>query len=88
MARFKPLAAEIAAPTTSGAASDVSAANVVRAVNVGTAAVLVTLATSAGATVGTFTVPAGETVFIDKGKTQKVFAASADVKLAAVSYPV
>ena len=88
MARFKPLTTEIAAPTTSGTASNLSAANVVRAVNVGATAVLVTLATSAGATVGTFTVIAGDTVYIDKDKTQKVFAASADVKLTSVTYPI
>ena len=88
MARFKPLTTEIAAPTTSGTASAVSAANVVRAVNTGTGSVLVTLTTSAAVTVGTFTLPAGETVYIDKDKSQKVFAASADVKITSVTYPV
>jgi hypothetical protein len=88
MARFKPLTIEIAAPTTAGAALTVSDAKVVRAINTGANAVLVTIATSAGATVSTFTVAAGDTVYVDKAKTQKVFAASADVKLTSVGYPV
>lgn len=88
MARFKPLTTEIAAPTTSGTASDLSSANVVRAVNTGTAAALVTLTDSAGVTVGSTTVTAGETIFIDKGKTQKVFASANTVLLTSVSYPV
>lgn len=88
MARLKPLTLEVNAPTSSGTASTVSAANVVRAVNTGTAAVLVTVTNAANTAVGSFTITAGETVYIDKGKTQKVFAASADVKLTSVSYPV
>lgn len=88
MARFKPLTLEVNAPTTLGTALTIGDANVVRAVNSGAAAVLVTLTSAANIAVGSFTLPAGETVYIDKAKTQKVFAASADVKLSSVSYPV
>lgn len=87
MARFKPLTLEVNAPTTLGTALTISDANVVRAVNIGAAAVLVTVTSAANDVVGSFTIPAGETVYIDKGKTQKVFATSADVKLTSVSYP-
>ena len=88
MARFKPLTTEIAAPTTSGTAVDVSSANVVRAVNTAATTALVTLTTAAGATVGTITLAPNEVTFIDKDKTQKVFAAANTVRLTSVSYPV
>lgn len=87
MLRFRPLAAEITAPTTSGTASDVSSANVVRAVNVGTSAVLVTLTTSTGTTVGSFTITPGNWSYIDKSKSQKLFAATTDIKLTSITYP-
>jgi hypothetical protein len=88
MARFKPLTLQVNAPTSSGTASTVSDANVVRAVNTGAAAVLVTLTDADSTAVGSFTITAGEVAYIDKGKTQKVFAASTDVKLTSVTYPV
>ena len=88
MARFKPVTTEIAAPTTSGTAVDVSSANVVRAVNTAAATALVTLTEAGGATVGTMTLVPNETVFIDKGKTQKVFASANTVRLTSVSYPM
>jgi hypothetical protein len=89
MARFRPLTTEIAAPTTSGTASAVSAANVVRAYHSGSgAAVLVTLINPDATVVGTFSLAAGDTVYIDKSKTQKVFASAADVKLTSVTYPI
>lgn len=89
MARFKPLTAEIDAPTTLETASDVSAANVVRAYHAGGGGtVLVTITSAAGVTTGSFSLAAGDSTFIDKGKTQKVFASAADVKLTSVSYPV
>ena len=90
MARFRPLTTEIAAPTTSGTASSVSAANVVRAYHAGggSGAVLVTLTSAAGATIGSFSIAAGDVVFIDKDKTQKIFASASDVKLTSVTYPI
>jgi len=88
MARFKPLTTEVASPTTSGTASDVSTANVVRAVNTATTTALVTLTTSDGVTVGTFTLAPNESVYIDKDKSQKVFAAAATVRLTSVTYPI
>lgn len=80
---------EIAAPTTAAAASDVSLAKVVRAVN--------TDATNAYA-VTTFTYPQyddsastslgqGEAIYINKEPGSRVFAANAAVKLSKVGYP-
>ena len=88
MARFKPLTEEIAAPTTAQTAADLNAANVVRAVNTGTGAALVTLVNQAGVTVGSATVAPNDTVYIDKPKTFKVFASASTVKFTSVSYPV
>ena len=88
MARFRPVTTEIAAPTTSGSAVDVSSANVVRAVNTATTTALVTLTDAAGVTIGTMTLAPNESVFIDKGKSQKVFASANTVRLTSVSYPM
>ena len=88
MARFKPLTEEVAAPTTAGTATALNGANVVRAVNTATSAALVTLTDVDGGVLGSATVAPNDTVYIDKGKTQKVFASANTVKLTSVSYPV
>lgn len=88
MARFKPLTEEVAAPTTAGTATALNGANVVRVVNTAATAALVTLTDVDGAVLGSTTVAPNETIYIDKGKTQKVFAAANTVKLTSVSYPV
>ena len=73
-----------AAGTGSGTASNVGSARIVRCVNSGTTARLVTLEESGGTDIGTLTVAGGESVLIRKDATDKIFAANADVKLTAV----
>lgn len=86
--RFRPLTSEISAPTTAQTAADLGLANVVRAVNIGTTARLVTVVDAGGEEVGSMTLIGGESVFIDKVKDHKVYAASSDVKLTSVTYPI
>lgn len=80
---IKPIANEIAAPTGSGTATDVSNAQYVRIVN--TAATTAHLVTFAGSFSGTMTIAGGDTVLIQKSKEDTIFAANAAVKLAKVS---
>jgi len=86
--RFRPLTAEINAPVTSAGAVDLGLANVVRAVNVGTTARLVNVVDAVGNEVGSMTLIGGESVFIDKVRDHKVYAASTDVKITSVTYPI
>ena len=75
---------EIAAPTGSGTASNVGSARIVRCVNSGTTARLVTLEESGGTDIGTLTVPANGSVIIRKDKTDKIFAGNAAILLTEV----
>ena len=77
---------EAAAPTGSGTASNVSSATCVRAVNSGTTARLVTVELAGGTDIGTFTMPGGTVEYIEKDPTDKIFAAHAEILLAAVGY--
>jgi len=77
---------EAAAPTGSGTATNVSSATLVRAVNSGTTARLVTVEDSDGTDFGTFTMPGGTVEYIEKDPTDKIFAAHAEILLAAVGF--
>ena len=77
---------EAAAPTGSGTATNVSSATCVRAVNSGTTARLVTVEASGGTDFGTFTMPGGTVEYIEKDPTDQIFAAHAEILLAAVGY--
>ena len=77
---------EAAAPTGSGTATNVSSARVVRCVNSGSTARLVTLEESGGTDIGTLTVVGGESVLIRKDATDKIFAANAEILLAKVAF--
>jgi|TARA_R110002153_G_scaffold104446_4_gene242269 hypothetical protein len=84
----KPVAAEIAAPTTSGAASTVSDAKVVRVVNTTSGAShLVSIIDTNDAAVGSMTIPGHGVAYIPKASTDKVWAANASIKLASVTWP-
>ncbi len=76
---------EAAAPTGSGTATNVSSATCVRAVNSGTTARLVTVEASGGTDYGTFTMPGGTVEYITKDPSDKIFAAHAEILLAAVA---
>ena len=75
---------EAAAPTGSGTASNVSSSRVVRCVNSGTTARLVTLEETGGTDIGTLTVTGGESVLIRKDATDKIFPADAEILLTPV----
>ena len=84
--KIKIKTTEAAAPTGSGTASNVSSATLVRAVNSGTTARLVTVEASGGTDFGTFTMPGGTVEYIEKDPTDQIFAAHAEILLAAVGY--
>ena len=75
---------EEAAGTGSGTASNVGSARIVRCVNSGTTARLVTLEESGGTDIGTLTVAGGESVLIRKDATDKIFSANAEILLTEV----
>ena len=84
--KIKIKTTEAAAPTGSGTATNVSSATLVRAVNSGTTARLVTVEASGGTDFGTFTMPGGTVEYIEKDPTDQIFAAHAEILLAAVGY--
>ena len=84
--KIKIKTTEPAPPTGSGTASNVSSATLVRAVNSGTTARLVTVEASGGTDFGTFTMPGGTVEYIEKDPTDQIFAAHAEILLAAVGY--
>ena len=77
---------EAAAGTGTGTASNVSSATCVRAVNSGTTVRLVTVEVAGGTDIGTFSMPGGAVEYIEKDPTDKIFAAHAEILLAAVGY--
>lgn len=88
MASYRPITAEIAGPTTSGAATTVSDADIVRVVNTTSANHLLTVLDGNDDVVGSMTLTAGEKVFIKKRETDKLYAANAGVRLTRITYPV
>ena len=61
---IKPITAQVAAPTSTGAASDVSSSVIVRCVNSGSTARLITLEEAGGTDKGTFTLEANGSIYI------------------------
>ena len=87
MSRILLKGEEAALGTNTGAANAFSSARLVRVVNTTGNAHLVTLvATVGGSTVGSFTLPGGAVVQLEKEPLQGIFAANAGVKAAAVGY--
>ncbi len=77
--------AESAAPTGTSTANNMSSSTIVRCVNSGTTARLVTLEEAGGTDIGTFTVPSGGVEYIHKNPTDEIFAANAEILLTAVA---
>ncbi len=87
MARLLLKGAEAALGTNTAGANIFSNARLVRVVNTTANAHLVTLVASVGgAVVGSFTLPGGESVELEKEPLQGVFAANAGVKASAIGY--
>ena len=83
---IKLLGTETALGITTGAASNFGNAKTVRLVNTTTTGYLVTLEQADGTDIGTMTLMGGESVVIHKNPTDKLFAANAGVKGAAVGF--
>ena len=87
MARTLCKGAEIALPVSTGTASSLSEATVVRLVNTDTAAHAVSVVETQGGTgVGSFTMPGGSVEYLEKNPTQCVFADNAAVLGAKVGF--
>ena len=75
------LGVEAALPTTTGTATSVTEASVVRLINNDSSAHLVTVVeTQSGSTVGSFTMPGGSVEFLEKQYAYCVWSASANVR--------
>ena len=83
---LKLLGSEAAMGTSTTNGSNFGEHRLVRVVNTGTTVRLVTLETSGGVTIGTFSITGGQTTFVKKGKTDEIFAASAEVKGVAIGF--
>ena len=83
---LKLLGSEAAMGTSSTNGSNFGEHRLVRVFNAGTTVRLVTLETSAGVTIGTFSIGGGQEKFVKKGKTDEIFAASAEVKGVGVGF--
>mgnify|MGYP003115476323 FL=1 len=83
--RFRLEGASAASGTSVGAASTVSDATEVLAVNTHTAAVLVTVANSADVTLGSFNLPSGDSTIVVKGSSDQVFAGHVGVTLSPIN---
>tara|TARA_B100000900_G_scaffold331140_1_gene291781 strand:- start:224 stop:493 length:270 start_codon:yes stop_codon:yes gene_type:complete len=87
MGRLLLKGAEEALGTNTAGAKIFSNARLVRVVNTTNAAHLVTLVEEVGgATLGSFTLPSGDVVELEKEPLNGVFAANAGVKAAAIGY--
>ena len=88
MSRTLIKGAEAACGTNAAGASTFGSATVVRLVNNGGTARLVSVIDSVGGstTIGTFTLPGNTVEFVEKKSTEAIFAANAAVLGAAVGY--
>ena len=87
MSRLLLKGEEAALGTNTAGAKIFSNARLVRVVNTTSNAHLVTLTeTVGGSTIGTFTLPGGDVVELEKEPLNGVFAANAGVKAAAIGY--
>ena len=84
--KLKLKGSEAAAGTSSTNGSNVGLTTLVRVHNGGGTRRLVSLETSAAALIGTFTIGANDTEYLDKNATDEVFAANADVLLVGIAY--
>ena len=84
---YKPLTTEISSPTTNITATTVSDGRNIRVVNSSGTAYLLTMFAAGNTDSASMTIAGGETVFVKKGQTDKMFAANAAVKLTQITYP-
>ena len=75
---------EAAAPTSTGAGTNVGNATMVRCYNSGGTDRLITVQLADNTAIGTFTLKTKEVEYVDKDHTDEIFAAHADILLASV----
>ena len=82
---IKVVGTEAAAPTSSGAGTNLGNATMVRCYNSGGTDRLITVETASGnADIGTFTLKTKEVEYVDKNITDEMFAAHADILFTSV----
>ena len=75
---------ETAAPTSTGAGTNLSNATMVRVYNSGSTPRLVTVQLADNTAIGTFTLAGGAVEYVDKNNTDEIFAAHAEILLTSV----
>ncbi len=75
---------ETAAPTSTGAGTNLGNATMVRVYNSGSTARLVTVQLADNTAIGTFTLAGGAVEYVDKNNTDEIFAAHAEILLTSV----
>ncbi len=78
--KIKVLGTEAACGTSTTNGSNFGSSTAVRLVNTGTTDRLISVETSGNVLIGTFTLKASATEVVDKGASDEIFAANAEVK--------
>jgi len=81
---IKVIGTEQAAPTTSGAGTNLSNATMIRCYNSGGTDRLITIQLADNTAIGTFTLKTKEVEYVDKDITHEIFAAHADILISSV----
>ena len=81
---IKVIGTEQAAPTTTGAGTNLSNATMIRCYNSGGTDRLITIQLADNTAIGTFTLKTKEVEYVDKDITHEIFAAHADILISSV----
>jgi len=87
MLSYRPITTEIAAPTTSGTATTVSDADIVRVTDTSGNHHVLTLLNANDETIGTMTLAKQEVFLLEKRPSDKVFTSNSNVRLTRITYP-
>ena len=81
---IKVIGTEQAAPTSSGAGTNLGNASMIRCYNSGGTDRLITIQLADNTAIGTFTLAGGAVEYVDKNITDEIFAAHAEILLTSV----
>ena len=81
---IKVIGTEQAAPTSSGAGTNLGNASMIRCYNSGGTDRLITIQLADNTAIGTFTLKTKEVEYVDKDITHEIFAAHADILISSV----
>ena len=81
---IKDIGTEQAAPTSSGAGTNLGNASMIRCYNSGGTDRLITIQLADNTAIGTFTLKTKEVEYVDKDITHEIFAAHADILISSV----